>query len=102
MPNVRTCAAIFAALGEELRLRILERLAAEGALSIARIAEPLPISRQAVTKHLRVLAGAGLVRVVRVGREAHWSLVREGAVLPRDWMEKQGLVGSPDAHIARR
>lgn len=102
MPNVRACASIFAALGEELRLRILQRLAAEGALSIVRIAEPLPISRQAVTKHLRVLASAGLVRVARVGREARWSLVREGVHPPRTFLDGLGVPLVGDPHIARR
>jgi DNA-binding transcriptional ArsR family regulator len=88
MPNVRTCAPIFAALGEEVRLRILVRLAAEGSLSIARLAEPLPISRQAVTKHLRFLAAVGLVKVVREGREARWSLTPEGLTLPRSWLDE--------------
>lgn len=88
MPNVRECASIYAALGEEVRLRILSRLASEGSLSIARLAEPLPITRQAVTKHLRLLAAAGLVQMARKGREARWSLAAAGFELAHEWINR--------------
>jgi len=65
---------VFAALGDETRLRLLERLAADGTLSITRLTHGTRITRQAVTKHLRVLAAAGLVRCSRHGREQLWEL----------------------------
>jgi DNA-binding transcriptional ArsR family regulator len=73
-PSFRATAPLFAALGDETRLGLLSRLSAEGPLSIARLAAEVPITRQAVTKHLAMLAGAGLVRDVRAGRERRWEL----------------------------
>jgi DNA-binding transcriptional ArsR family regulator len=69
---VETSASIFAALGDETRLRLIAVLCAGGALSIAQLTSGTAITRQGVTKHLRVLAEAGLVRDVKVGREHLW------------------------------
>lgn len=80
MPRTRAAASdlaaapVFTALGDETRLRIVRRLSREGPLSISRLAEGAPISRQAVSKHLRVLAEAGLVRDQRRGRERIWQI----------------------------
>src|SRR5690242_18814376 len=65
---------IFAALGDETRLRIVAALCAGGALSIAQLTAGTAITRQAVTKHLQVLADAGLVRNDWQGRERLWEL----------------------------
>jgi DNA-binding transcriptional ArsR family regulator len=67
-------APVFAALGDRMRLRLVARLGREGPLSIARLTEGTDITRQAVAKHLRVLAGAGLAQGVRQGREQVWQL----------------------------
>jgi DNA-binding transcriptional ArsR family regulator len=66
-------APLFAALGDETRLALVSRLAG-GPLSITRLTDGTGITRQAVTKHLTVLAGAGLVRDERHGRERIWQL----------------------------
>jgi DNA-binding transcriptional ArsR family regulator len=66
-------APVFAALGDETRLRLLADLA-EGPRSIARLTIGGGMSRQAVTKHLHVLADAGLIRGVRRGREQLWEV----------------------------
>lgn len=65
-------APIFAALGDETRLRLIAVLCVGGAMSIAQLTSGTDITRQAVTKHLLVLAEAGLVRDVKVGRERLW------------------------------
>ena len=70
-------APLFAALGDETRLRIVARLCAGGPQSIARLTAGSGVTRQAVTKHLLVLADAGLVRGVREGRESRWALEPE-------------------------
>jgi len=67
-------APIFAALGDETRLGLVARLAAGDALSIARLTEDTNVTRQAVTRHLEVLAEAGLVWGRRRGREHLWQL----------------------------
>lgn len=69
------CAPLFAALGDGTRLRLVARLCAGGPQSIARLTAGSDVTRQAVSKHLLVLAGAGLVRGVRQGRESRWALV---------------------------
>lgn len=70
-------APLFAALGDETRLKLLGRLAAGGPMSIAQLTEGTDVTRQAITKHLRVLEGAGLVRSARAGRESQWELEPE-------------------------
>jgi DNA-binding transcriptional ArsR family regulator len=65
---------MFAALGDATRLQLVARLCGEGPLSIARLTEGAQISRQAVTKHLKSLEHAGLVRSGRQGRESFWEL----------------------------
>jgi DNA-binding transcriptional ArsR family regulator len=67
-------APVFAALGDPTRLRLLAALCAGGALSIAQLTAGTAITRQAVTKHLQVLAEAGLVRDSWQGRERQWQL----------------------------
>ena len=70
----RNPAPVFAALGDETRLRLVAALCAGGAMSIAQLTGGTDITRQAVTKHLQVLADAGLVHDVKVGRERLWQL----------------------------
>jgi DNA-binding transcriptional ArsR family regulator len=65
-------APVFAALGDATRLRLVATLCAGGALSIAQLTAGTTITRQAVTKHLQVLADAGLVHDLRQGRERLW------------------------------
>jgi len=67
-------APIFAALGDEARLRIVFRLCDDGPMSIARLTAGSKITRQAITKHLRVMEEAGLVHSKRRGRESVWQL----------------------------
>ena len=61
--------SVFSAVADPTRRTILGRLRSLGPLSIKQLAEPLPITRQAVTKHLDILIASGLVEVRRVGRE---------------------------------
>ncbi|MCZ2099594.1 MAG: metalloregulator ArsR/SmtB family transcription factor [Anaerolineae bacterium] len=70
-------ANVFAALGDPTRLKLVAVLCAGGALSIAQLTANTDISRQGVTKHLQVLADAGLVRDLRLGRERLWQLEPE-------------------------
>ena len=69
---LRRSAPVFAALGDGTRLRLVAMLCAGGAFSIAQLTAGTDVSRQAVTKHLQVLADAGLVRDVKLGREHLW------------------------------
>lgn len=67
-------AHIFAALGDATRLRLVARLCTAGPLSIARLTDGTAVTRQAITKHLSVLADVGIVRGVRNGRERVWEV----------------------------
>jgi DNA-binding transcriptional ArsR family regulator len=67
-------APVFAALGDETRLRLVARLCKGGPQSIAGLAAGSEVTRQAITKHLQVLGAAGLARSVREGRERVWEL----------------------------
>ncbi|SFM28314.1 ArsR/SmtB family transcription factor [Rugamonas rubra] len=70
----QSLADVFAALGDPTRLKLVSELCAGGAYSIAHLTQSTAISRQGVTKHLGVLAEAGLVRDVKIGRERLWQL----------------------------
>jgi len=60
---------LFHAVADPTRREILERLRTSGPLSLSDVGTGLPMSRQAVTKHLDALASAGLVQIHRVGRQ---------------------------------
>ena len=66
-------ASVFAALGDETRLTLVGRLSNGPPQSISRLARGSRMTRQAITKHLRVLERAGVVRSVRVGREQQFA-----------------------------
>jgi DNA-binding transcriptional ArsR family regulator len=74
LPVLKRSAPVFAALGDATRIRLVARLSEGGPQSIKGLTRGSRHTRQAVTKHLRVLADAGLVRGSRVGRESHWEL----------------------------
>jgi DNA-binding transcriptional ArsR family regulator len=65
---------LFAALGDEIRLRLVVRLCEQGSASISRLTAGTGVTRQAITKHLRVMQNSGLVRSTRRGRERIWQL----------------------------
>jgi DNA-binding transcriptional ArsR family regulator len=67
-------APVFAALGDETRLAIVARLCNIGPQSIVQLTEGASVTRQAITKHLRALAEAGLVKSKRDGRERIWEM----------------------------
>jgi DNA-binding transcriptional ArsR family regulator len=81
-------ASVFAALGDETRLSVLAKLLSGEPQSIARLTVGTNLSRQAVTKHLRVLADAGVVRSVRVGRESLFELEPQPIAEVRDYLDQ--------------
>ena len=72
----KNSAQLFAALGDETRLRLVARLCDGGPMSISKLTEGSKVTRQAITKHLRLMEGSGLVRGHRHGRESVWQLDR--------------------------
>jgi DNA-binding transcriptional ArsR family regulator len=67
-------APIFAALGDETRLRLVSRLCEDVPMSITSLAAGSHVTRQAITKHLHMMETAGLLRSMRHGRESVWQL----------------------------
>lgn len=80
-------APLFAALGDEVRLRLVARLCDEGPLSITRLTAGSRVTRQAITKHLRVMESAGLVRSRRRGRESVWQLEQQRLRVARRYLD---------------
>jgi len=68
---------LFAALGDTVRLRLVTRLCDEGSASISKLTAGTGLTRQAITKHLRVMQNSGLVRSTKRGRERLWQLNRQ-------------------------
>jgi len=99
LAELRASAPLFAALGDETRLGLVARLVADGPSSIARLTAGAHITRQAVTKHLNVLAGAGLVRGVRRGRERLFELEPDQLDEARRWLD--GISAQWDQALAR-
>ncbi|HZQ24762.1 MAG TPA: metalloregulator ArsR/SmtB family transcription factor [Terriglobales bacterium] len=73
-PRPQSRAPVFAALGDDTRLQLLAKLAAGQPYSISQLAQGSRLTRQAITKHLRVLENAGVVRCARAGRESRFQL----------------------------
>lgn len=80
-------APVFAALGDRTRLALLSRLSDGRTRSIARLSEGTDLTRQAVTKHLRVLEEAGLVTQSRAGRESRFALRPEPLAEARSYLD---------------
>jgi DNA-binding transcriptional ArsR family regulator len=80
-------APLFAALGDPTRLELVARLCNGGPQSIARLTDGLNLTRQAITKHLRVLAESGLVRGSRTGRESRWELEPRRLEVARGYLD---------------
>jgi DNA-binding transcriptional ArsR family regulator len=79
---------VFAALGDETRLSVLAMLSAGEPQSIARLTAGTKLTRQAVTKHLRVLEEAGVVRSTRAGRESLFELEPKPIEDLRDYLDE--------------
>jgi DNA-binding transcriptional ArsR family regulator len=92
-------APIFAALGDRTRLSLLMKLSDGDARSIAKLSTDTLLTRQAITKHLRVLEGAGLVASLRVGRESRFAARRETIDEARAYLDR--VSGHWDDALAR-
>ena len=89
-PDPGRLAGVFFALGDATRLRLIAVLCAGGAYSIAQLTANTDLTRQAVTKHLQVLADAGLVKDLRIGRERMWQFDPEQVEAARKSLELIG------------
>ena len=80
-------APVFAALGDATRLELITRLSDGRSHSIAELTGGLDLTRQGVTKHLRVLQKAGIVNSHRVGRESHFTFSPKAIDQVRSYLE---------------
>ena len=84
--NVARLDAVYAALGDATRRAILTRLA-DGDRTVGDLAQPFAVSRPAISKHLRVLERAGLVRRTREGRASRCRLEPKPLAAAAGWLE---------------
>jgi DNA-binding transcriptional ArsR family regulator len=85
--ETKDSAPLFAALGDETRLRLVARLSDDGPMSISKLTAGSNLSRQAITKHLRVMDKAGLVHGSRQGRESVWQLEQRRVQRARRYLD---------------
>jgi DNA-binding transcriptional ArsR family regulator len=81
-------APAFAALGDRVRLAIVARLCDDGPLTTIQLKDGTHLTRQAVTKHLKVLEGAGLVGSDRIGRDRSWRLDARRLAKTRSFLDR--------------
>ncbi len=90
MANARAALVSLAALGDPTRREIFERVA-EKPRAVGELARGLPVSRPAVSQHLKVLKDAGLVREVAEGTKRIYHIDPRGVGAMRDWLDKHWL-----------
>lgn len=103
MSNHSTAEAVFDALGDRTRRQIVDRLR-HGPLPVGELAADLPVGRPAVSKHLRVLEGAGLVEHRSVGTRNLYALAPPGFTTLQQWLVHtwDQVLGAYGEHVAQR
>lgn len=91
--------SVLAALADPTRRQLLDLLAAHGQATATTLADGLPVSRQAVVKHLAVLDAAGLVDCTKVGREVRYGVRPEALDTTARWMA--ALAADWDRRLAK-
>lgn len=97
--NDKRAGRVFAALGDPTRRQVVSCLTDDGPLTATELAARVPVSRQAITKHLQTLAEAGLVASAREGRELRYRLTPAPMADAMSWMVSAGAEW--DERIAR-
>jgi DNA-binding transcriptional ArsR family regulator len=93
--------AVFSALSDPTRRTILDHLAANDASTATEIAAVVPVTRQAVGKHLQTLGRAGFVTPVRDGREVRYRLEPEPLEQAGEWIAREGAKWDRRLHRLR-
>ncbi len=99
LTQIRDHASVFAALGDETRLSLVVTLSGGEARSISQLTEGSKLTRQAITKHLRVLEDVGIVRSVRSGRESRFEFDPEPIEEMREYLDR--VSGQWDQALSR-
>ena len=90
---------LWSAVGDPTRRRMLDRLLLDGGGTATSVSEHLPVSRQAVSKHLDVLDRAGLVHAIAIGREKRYQV--DDAQLSRAVAQLASVGATWDARLRR-
>jgi DNA-binding transcriptional ArsR family regulator len=98
-PRDAAAGAVFAALADPTRRHVVRALAERPQVTASSLAAELPISRQAVAKHLAALREAGLAVAEPVGRETHYRLTPAPLTEAMEWIATAG--GAWDARLGR-
>lgn len=99
MKRTERTQSVFAALADATRRDVLSRISAMGSATATELAHDLPVSRQAVVKHLSTLDAAGLVSSQRMGREVRYRLTPAPLEDALEWMTAVGAKW--DTRLAR-
>lgn len=100
--NDARAGAVFHALSDPTRRQVVQALARHGDLTASALAADLPVSRQAVTKHLVALREAGLARATPSGREVRYALVPAPMSDAVDWITQTGAAWDDRLERLRR
>jgi DNA-binding transcriptional ArsR family regulator len=87
LTGLQHSAPVFAALGDETRLRLVLRLCEQGPMSTTKLVPGSRVTRQAITKHLQVMEQAGLVCGSRRGREKIWELEKQHLDIAKSYLD---------------
>ena len=103
----RDVGAVFAALADPTRRQVVQSMAGGSTVTASALARDLPVTRQAIAKHLSLLHDAGLVAAERRGRETHYRLTPAPLTQAASWMAAVGAewddrLDALRAHLARR
>jgi DNA-binding transcriptional ArsR family regulator len=99
--------AVFAALADGTRREVVQSMSGGSTVTASALARDLPVTRQAIAKHLALLHDAGLVAAERRGRETHYRLTPAPLAEAASWMAAVGAqwddrLEALRAHLARR
>jgi DNA-binding transcriptional ArsR family regulator len=101
--NGQPVGAVFSALSDPTRRQVVELLSQQPSVTASELAHELPITRQAIAKHLATLADAGLVTSAHEGRETRYRLTPEPLTDAMQWMATAGARWDQRlARLARR
>ena len=84
--------AVFEALADPTRRRVVHELSKDGPLTATQLAERIPVTRQAIAKHFDALEEAGLAAATHVGRETRYELRTEAFAEAEAWMRAIGAM----------
>jgi DNA-binding transcriptional ArsR family regulator len=90
--NKDAAGAVFEALADQTRRRVVHELSKDGPLTATELARRIPVSRQAIAKHFDALEEAGLAAATRVGRETRYELRTRAFAEAEAWMRAIGAM----------